>query len=75
MKKLVFMSLLMSLVFLTGCNSNKIVEIEITPKGNAMEFATKSFEVKAGQEVKLIMNFIFFLVNQHKTKLEVIMED
>ena len=56
MIKLVFMSLLMSLVFLTGCNSNKIVEIEITPKGNAMEFATKSFEVKAGQEVKLIMN-------------------
>lgn len=32
------------------------VSIEITPVGDTMEFATKTFTVKAGQEVTLTMN-------------------
>lgn len=56
MKKIILMSILAFMVFLSGCSSDKTVEIEITPQGNAMEYAVKSFEVKAGQEVKITMN-------------------
>ena len=56
MKNIFLSVLLISLIYISGCSSDKLVEVEVTPQGNLMEYAVKSFEVKAGQEIKLVMN-------------------
>ena len=55
MKRIIGILFLIGLFTLAGCGGDKPVTVEITPKGNAMEYAVKSFEVKAGQNVTLVM--------------------
>ncbi|MEM6648284.1 MAG: plastocyanin/azurin family copper-binding protein [Bacteroidota bacterium] len=38
-----------------GCGPGEL-QVEVTPAGNQLKYATEAFEVKAGQEVRLVMN-------------------
>jgi azurin len=46
------------MMFITACGGDKTATISIKPVGNEMKFDTTRFEVKAGQEVRLIMDNI-----------------
>ena len=55
MKQFIFTMLLGVFFLLLGCSGDSLTEIVITPNANLMEYSVKSFNVKAGQQVKLVM--------------------
>jgi uncharacterized protein len=55
MKHVIFSVLACATIFLSGCGDVKPVTVVIQSVGNEMKYNVTRFEVKAGQEVTLIM--------------------